>query len=168
MENEKKQLTLEETAKMTLEFKPHQDIIGANLAYSEFGKQGESAYENFMNNSKEVKQIQEKTYQEKKQQYKADGIVGEPSYFTYGDVSAQVKTQNKENKPFVLLGDLEKIVKQIANGFEFTLPENLKKYNSTKLGEIAKEKGALDEKTGKLDFEKLSPEEQEAFARYSF
>jgi len=62
---------------------------------------------------------------------------------------------------------LEEIVKSIAPNFEFELPEELKKYNYATLTKIAKEKGAIDEKSGTVDIKKLSMEEQEAFERYN-
>ncbi len=164
MEKEKK--SPGEIAKMTLESKLIQNVAGANFAHTSFGEEGKSTYEMFME-GKEIRELQEKEFQGLKREYKSLGVVGEPNYPVKQDTSYKILKQIEENKPFVFLGDLEQIIKSIAPGFEFELPENLKKYNYANLSQIAMEKGAVNKENGQLDIKKLSPEEQEAFEKYN-
>jgi len=161
-----KKPTLEDIAKMTLDAPSIQKVAGANFAHNNFGEEGKSVYEMYMA-SKEVKDIREKDYQERKEEYKSRKVVGDPSYLSDGDVTNKILEQIEENRPFVYLGDLEEIVKSIAPNFEFELPEELKKYNYSTLTKIAMEKGAIDEKNGTVDIKRLSKEEQEAFEKYN-
>jgi len=167
MTNGDRMLTREESAKKTLEREVSRNVAGANFAHSRFGDQGKLAYERYME-GEEIRRLQEQEYQELKQDYKNLEVVGEPTYPVKQDTSYKIMAQIREDKPFVLLGDLEQIIKSITPDFEFKLPENLKKSNYMSLMKKAMTKGALDKEKGTINHGKLSKQENEAFEIYGF
>ena len=139
MTNDKdKKPTLEEIAKRDLQDEFYQGIVGSNLGqdvsqYGELGKQGaEAAYETLMDGDK-VRKIIGDDYQARLQKGKRLGIVGQPNRLTPYDVSSKIAEMLQNDRAILPLGDLEEIVKSIATGLEFSVPEKLRKYIPQKL-----------------------------------
>ena len=161
MEKEKTtQEKIAENLKATLESKFIQDVVGSNAVktnpfmYGQLGLPGgEEAYLSAMS-SEEANKIRQDDYNQKIKEGKQLGVAGEPSYATNYDLSLKIAKQVQEIMTLGKLGDLEGIVKTVAKGFEFEIPENLKNYSMQEV--LAK---AMNEK-GEIDQTKLSEDEQ--------
>ena len=131
-EKEKSELTKEDIARMNLEYKLYQGILGSNLIRSnptELGSRGlfagESAYNSFMN-SKEIQEEREKNYQSQQQEANSLGVFGDLPRESNTQSSYRIMKQLEEYKQVLSLKDLEKIVKLTSPGFKFNLPEDTK------------------------------------------
>ena len=168
----KKELTERESMRnltlSTLERTLIQNTLGANLGsdVAQYGQKGEksanSAYENVMA-SKEVQDMREKQYQADKAEYKHLGVVGEPTYLSNPQTSAQIIKGLEETMETSYLEDLAEGVNKFAPELKFELPDKLKGYVHSKL--IQK---AAEEKDGKIMInpEKLNKDEQKAYETY--
>ena len=120
-------------ARKTLENKVFQGVLGGNqvrsnpFLYGQFGVTGaEGTYEESMG-SDDAKKARDAAYKRAKARGDSLGVYGEPAITNY-EVSADIIQQIEENKQRLPLGDLVEIVKGVAPGFKFDLPEALKDY----------------------------------------
>ncbi len=164
----KKETTKEEmiadNVKKTLEDKFIQNIVGSNAVktnpfmYGQLGVAGGEQTYNEVMFSEKANKIKQETYNQKKKEGEQLGVVGEPTYETNYDISLKIAKQVNEVMAMAKLKDLEKIVKTVAKGFEFEIPENLKNYSMQEvLVKAVNGKGELDES-------KLNEDEQKVLA----
>lgn len=175
-ENNELKKEIIDNAKKTLENKLFQDVLGSNqvknnpFLYGQLASQGaDSKYEESINTD-EAKKIRDDLYGNKKRQGNALGVYGEPSISNY-DVSLDIIQQVEENKKRLPLGELENVVKGVANGLQSGLPDELKEYVIVDIEEkIQKAQIGEFKRTGKIDPEKikefLTEEEVDAFNTY--
>jgi hypothetical protein len=166
-EGEKKELSNLEKTLLRGDF---QQIVGTNVAksdptrYGSFGLEvAEPAYDNVMQ-SEAIAKVRNAEYQNKKAEYQSRGVFGDPAYLSNPEVSNLVMKQIDEQMSIASLGELYNVIKKIAPGLDFKIPEQLKGLSQTKLMQSAIEKKALTDKG--LDAKKLSEDEQNAFALY--
>ncbi|MFA5953397.1 MAG: hypothetical protein WC812_02285 [Candidatus Pacearchaeota archaeon] len=146
-------------------------IVGANLVKAnpnEYGSRGvnyvDPVYSQVMN-SEAVNNIRLNEYQKSKQEYEARGVFGDPSYLSNPEISNLVIRQIDEVMEKSSLGELYSVVKKIAPGLDFKLPDKLKGLSREEVINNVIKKGAIT-KEGGLDAKKLSPEEQDYFGFY--
>ena len=166
-----KQLTERESRKnltlSTLERTLVQNTLGANLAsdVTKYGTEGKEASKGAFN-SEEIKKAKEEQYNQLTKEYEAMGIAGEPTYPSNPDFSYKVIQGLEQVMETSYLEDLAEGVNKFIPGLDFELPDKLKGYSFIKLKQIMIDKKVVDEKTGKLNPEKLSQDEEDAFGVY--
>lgn len=167
-----------ERAKKTLEDKALQGVFGSNqvrsnpFLYGQIGVQGaEDAYNESIHGEK-AQEIRKELYEKSKQEGDSQGVYGEPSIGNY-EVSKQVANQIEENKIILPLGELEKMAKNVADGLESDIPEELKKYVPAEIQEKIIRANIEEAKKGKqFDTRKvvekgvLTEEEADALGAY--
>ena len=84
-------------------------------------------------------------YKEKLEEGKKYGVYGEPIYPTNYDISLKIAQQVEEHKTLIPLKDLEEIVKKIAEGFDFSVPEQLKEITPIEILHKAQKGAELNE-----------------------
>ncbi|MCX6749141.1 MAG: hypothetical protein NTW17_00135, partial [Candidatus Pacearchaeota archaeon] len=120
-------------ARKTLESKVFQNVLGSNQVrsnqslYGSLGVQGAEATSSEVMGSNEATQARNTAYEKAKTRGDKLGIYGEPAITNY-EVSAEMVEQIEEAKKRLSLEDLTQIVKGIATGLKFDLPEELKNY----------------------------------------
>ena len=169
-EREQKPLTPREVARKTLESKLFQNIVGSNkvrtnpFLYGQLGVNGaEPTYDDSMS-SDEVTKIRKEIYQERKKEGEGLDVYGEPSYPNNYDVSVKISREVENSKRLLSLKELEGIVKSVASGLDFSVPDEFKAYVPQELYE----KHAMAEiakKTGK-EAKPLSEKEKDALIIY--
>lgn len=165
-----KPLTPREVAKKTLESKLFQEIVGSNkvktnpFLYGQLGVGGADSTYNISMNSDEVTGIRNKIFQERKEEGEGLDVYGEPSYPNNYDVSVKMSREVENSKRLLSLKELEGIVKSVAEGFEFSVPNELKDYVPQELYEKYA-KAEIAKQTGKKAGE-LSEKERDALAIY--
>ena len=163
--SEERELTPRDIARRTLENKVFQGILGSNnvrsnpFLYGQLGAQGgETSYANAMS-SPDAQKARSELYQKSKAKGDQLGVYGEPSIGNY-EVSTDIIQQLEEEKQRLSLADLGEIVKGVASGFKFDVPEALKDYIPLELYQKAASSGKEDIR------EALSEEEIDALATY--
>ncbi|MGD9275927.1 MAG: hypothetical protein PVJ67_02030 [Candidatus Pacearchaeota archaeon] len=168
----KEELTERDIAKKTLESKFWQNIYGAN-SYELGVKNGEiagdpgltGAYDAVLG-SEEASKLREQTYVARKKAYEEAGIAGEPAMPSNADVVYGGMGDIRNSLQLVGLEDLYEIMTKIDPTIKkYSLPEKGLELSLADIYVKAEKDGALVREEGKepkLDFEKLSPEYQEA------
>lgn len=152
--------------KKTLESKLMQNTAGSNAVltnqslYGTLGVQSaQSAYDGTMS-SDEAQKERYRGYQENVDEYRRNGVFGEPAYPSNGDLSNRLIRQLNEVMGLAKLSELEKISKGVGAKLNFEVPEELKEYSRNDLI-----KKAYDPEKG-LDMNKFDDKEKHAFALY--
>lgn len=135
-----KQPTARDVAISTLENKVLQGVLGSNQIMknqAEYGKLAVNGTENTYNetmNKKEVQEFKDVLYKEKKKEFDKYDVFGFPS-INDSDVSLAIIRQIEENKKMLPLKDLEKIVKNLGEGYDFKLSKEIENYVPAELEE---------------------------------
>ncbi|GIU68186.1 MAG: hypothetical protein KatS3mg001_036 [Candidatus Pacearchaeota archaeon] len=125
-----------ENAISNLEYELYQGVFGSNqvrnnpLLYGQLGLFGaEQKYTELMF-SEEIERKRKEEYLSRLKEGKAFGVFGEPSYPTNYEISLKIAKILEESKMVVSLADLERIVRGLSNGFEFSVPTELASYTA--------------------------------------
>lgn len=143
------------------------NTLGANIASDtvKYGTRGAESAKNIFN-GEEIKKAKEEKYQELSKQYEGLGIAGEPTHPSNADISYEIIQGLEHVMENSYLEDLAEGVNKIAPELAFELPDKLKGYTLMILKGIIKDKKAVDEKTGRIDPEKLDENEKDALGVY--
>lgn len=143
MANEKKEPTKEEqiqtNLKSTLGSEWIQNTLGSNsvknnpFLYGQLGVQGANTTYDTTMFSEDATKLRKKMYDEQKANGAQLGVYGDPAMPSNYDVSANVAQQFHEIVSLAKLSDLEAMVKPLAKGFEFKLPDKLKNFSALEL-----------------------------------
>lgn len=167
-ENKKaEQERIRKVAMGNLELGLFQNIAGSNsvqknpFLYGQLGVQGaEDVYRNTMNGD-QVRKLKDEEYNTKVKEGEALGIFGEPTYPTNYEASLKIAKILGESKMVLSLTDLEGIVKGVADGLEFKVPEDLSEYVPQELySKVAKARASGEKEDG------LSEKEKDALIFY--
>lgn len=163
---EKKSSALEDT----LLREDFMQTVASNLIKSkpnEYGSKGldaaNSVYDQVMN-SENMSAYRNQLNGKKQELYRSQGVAGEPSAMSNGDLSYEVMKQIDSVMSMSKLGELYSVIKKAVPGLDIKIPKGIENMTQNQLIEIASKKKALTEKG--LDATKLSKEEQVAFAMY--
>jgi hypothetical protein len=138
-----------------------QDVLANQSEYGRKGKVSAQALYDEIMQSPEALSEKNKEYQSRKKVYQANGIYGDPSALSDGDLVYLLQRQRNEALQGINLGNLEGILGKL--GVKRELPKQFKEYSYEKLYAKGTDNGKLEE----IDEKKLSPEENNALQAYT-
>ncbi len=154
--------------KSTLERKLFMGVLGHQLVLTnqvrygtENTKSREKGYREITSGD-EFKKVREDEYSRKMEEMNRDGVYGEPSIPSDGEVSHLIMRQVRGvMERFATVGELEKYAKSVGAKID-EVPEKLRRYKFEDFEDEFKTKNAVNEK-GEIDLSKVSPEVAQAY-----